>query len=68
MYIVASSSLHHDCNDAIRYVYCNVYYWMTNVETTGQRMPQDRVKGTNPALKKPSNIPEIYAKMFGRIH
>ena len=21
-----------------------------------------------PALKKPSNIPEIYAKMFGRIH
>ena len=21
------------------------------------------VKGTNPALKKPSNIPEIYAKM-----
>ena len=25
-------------------------------------------KGTNPALKKPSNIPEIYAKMFGRIH
>ena len=28
----------------------------------------ERVKGTNPALKKPSNIPEIYAKMFGRIH
>ena len=26
------------------------------------------VKGTNPVLKKPSNIPEIYAKMFGRIH
>ena len=26
------------------------------------------IKGTNPALKKPSNIPEIYAKMFGRIH
>ena len=26
------------------------------------------VKGTNPALKKPSNIPEIYAKMFGRFH
>ena len=26
------------------------------------------LKGTNPALKKPSNIPEIYAKMFGRIH
>ena len=26
------------------------------------------VKGTNPALKKPSNIPEIYAKMFGRLH
>ena len=25
-------------------------------------------KGTNPALKKPSNIPEIYAKMFGRFH
>ena len=28
----------------------------------------DTVKGTNPALKKPSNIPEIYAKMFGRFH
>ena len=28
----------------------------------------DMLKGTNPALKKPSNIPEIYAKMFGRIH
>ena len=27
-----------------------------------------RFKGTNPALKKPSNIPEIYAKMFGRFH
>ena len=27
-----------------------------------------RVKGTNPALKKPSNIPEIYAKMFCRFH
>ena len=26
------------------------------------------IKGTNPALKKPSNIPEIYAKMFGRFH
>ena len=26
------------------------------------------IQGTNPALKKPSNIPEIYAKMFGRIH
>ena len=26
------------------------------------------VKGTNPALKKPSNIPEIYAKMIGRSH
>ena len=25
-------------------------------------------KGTNPALKKPSNIPEIYAKMFDRFH
>ena len=25
-------------------------------------------KGTNPALKKLSNIPEIYAKMFGRFH
>ena len=24
--------------------------------------------GTNPALKKPSNIPEIYAKMFGSFH
>ena len=28
----------------------------------------DDFKGTNPALKKPSNIPEIYAKMFGRFH
>ena len=28
----------------------------------------DVLKGTNPALKKPSNIPEIYAKMFGRFH
>ena len=26
------------------------------------------LKGTNPALKKPSNISEIYAKMFGRFH
>ena len=26
-----------------------------------------RVKGANPALKKSSNIPEIYAKMFGRL-
>ena len=26
------------------------------------------IKGTNPALKKSSNIPEIYAKMFGRFH
>ena len=26
------------------------------------------IKGTNPALKKPSNIPEIYVKMFGRFH
>ena len=26
------------------------------------------LKGTNPALKKSSNIPEIYAKMFGRFH
>ena len=25
-------------------------------------------KGTNPPLKKSSNIPEIYAKMFGRFH
>ena len=25
-------------------------------------------KGTNPALKKPSNILEIYAKMFARFH
>ena len=31
-------------------------------------MANGTVKGTNPALKKPSNIPEIYAKMFGRIH
>ena len=29
---------------------------------------QYEFKGTNPALKKPSNIPEIYAKMFGRFH
>ena len=28
----------------------------------------DTFKGTNPALKKPLNITEIYAKMFGRIH
>ena len=28
----------------------------------------NKFKGTNPALKKPSNMPEIYAKMFGRIH
>ena len=26
------------------------------------------LKGTNPALKKPSNVPEIYAKMFGKFH
>ena len=26
------------------------------------------VKGTNPSLKKSLNIPEIYAKMFGRFH
>ena len=25
-------------------------------------------KGTNSPLKKSSNIPEIYAKMFGRFH
>ena len=25
-------------------------------------------KGTNPPLKKSLNIPEIYAKMFGRFH
>ena len=29
---------------------------------------QKNFKGTNPALKNPSNIPEIYAKMFGRFH
>ena len=29
---------------------------------------QENFKGTNPALKKPSNIPEIYAKMLGRFH
>ena len=28
----------------------------------------DSFKGTNPALKKPSNILEMYAKMFGRFH
>ena len=27
-----------------------------------------RLKGTNPPLKKSLNIPEIYAKMFGRFH
>ena len=27
-----------------------------------------RFKGTNPPLKKSLNIPEIYAKMFGRFH
>ena len=32
------------------------------------RVEELLVKGTNPGLKKPSNIPEIYAKMFGRIH
>ena len=26
------------------------------------------VKGTNPPLRKSLNIPEIYAKMFGRFH
>ena len=26
------------------------------------------IKRTNPALKKSSNIPEIYAKIFGRFH
>ena len=26
------------------------------------------IKGTNPALKKSLNIPEIYAEMFGRFH
>ena len=26
------------------------------------------LKGTNPPLKKSLNIPEIYAKMFGRFH
>ena len=26
------------------------------------------IKETNPGLKKSSNIPEIYAKMFGRFH
>ena len=30
--------------------------------------PKTNFKGTNPALKKSSNIPEIYAKMFGRFH
>ena len=27
-----------------------------------------RVKGTNPAMKKSSNIPKIYAEMFGRFY
>ena len=31
-------------------------------------MRNERLKGTNPALKKSSNIPEIYAKMFGGLH
>ena len=35
---------------------------------TSKVTPPDHVKGTNPALKKSSNIPEIYAKMFGRFH
>ena len=30
--------------------------------------PHMGLKGTNPTLKKSSNIPEIYAKMFGRCH
>ena len=37
-------------------------------ECRGQGRTRGSIKGTNPALKKPSNIPEIYAKMFGRIH
>ena len=42
----------------------NYVSWVTESVSTdiGQ------FKGTNPALKKPSNIPEIYAKMFGRFH
>ena len=38
-----------------------------NLDHTTER-PQGGFKGTNPALKKPSNIPEIYSKMFGRFH
>ena len=33
-----------------------------------QTVSSARVKGTNPSLKKSLNIPEIYAKMFGRFH
>ena len=35
---------------------------------TSSHLELELIKGTNPALKKPSNIPEIYAKMFGRFH
>ena len=38
------------------------------VEWMETSTPKTLFKGTNPALKKPSNIPEIYAKMFGRFH
>ena len=35
---------------------------------SGREYSDFPLKGTNPSLKKPSNIPEIYAKMFGRFH
>ena len=38
------------------------------VQTENALFAATEFKGTNPALKKPSNIPEIYAKMFGRFH
>ena len=41
---------------------------VTYIESKLLRVASIVLKGTNPALKKPSNIPEIYAKMFGRFH
>ena len=51
-------------------------FFTNRVVTPWNNLPEEVVsatstnsfKGTNPALKKPSNIPEIYAKMFGRFH
>ena len=33
-----------------------------------QTLSSARVKGTNPSLRKSLNIPDIYAKMFGRFY